>query len=86
MDEIKLGLEVKDKISGFTGIAEARVIYLNGCVQYQVTPPVDKDGNRRKCSWIDESSLEITGNGINDKSEKPEDSGTGGGLRSHPDD
>ena len=51
-----LGKKVKDKITGFVGIATARVEYINGCVQYEITPLV-KDGDMRKSYWLDEQRL-----------------------------
>lgn len=34
----ELGEELRDKISGFTGIAITRVEFLNGCIQYGLKP------------------------------------------------
>ena len=86
MKKIELGAKVKDKISGLEGIATARIEYLNGCIQYAISPPVDKDGNIRKDWWIDEQQLEelepkeeTVTQLTNKKKEKP-----GGGFRSHP--
>lgn len=36
MNKIKLGDKVRDKISGYEGIAVARCEFINGCVQYTV--------------------------------------------------
>lgn len=33
---IKLGDKVRDKVSGYTGIAVARCEFINGCIQYTV--------------------------------------------------
>jgi hypothetical protein len=42
---IKLGDKVKDRISGFAGIATGEFKYLNGCVRIQVDPDkLDKEG------------------------------------------
>lgn len=57
MDTIHLGDKVKDRITGFTGIATARCKYLNGCVQFCVEPKVDKDGDMRKHRYIDREQL-----------------------------
>lgn len=54
---IKLGARVRDVVTGFTGIATAQVTYLNGCVQFCVTPPVDKDGVMRDGQYIDHQRL-----------------------------
>ena len=84
MNEIILGKRVKDKVTGFIGIAVARCVYLNGCVQYHVSPSVDKDGNERKDQWIDEAQLEIVDNGILPKPKLEKRTYGGGGIRSHP--
>ena len=81
--KIELGQRVKDKITGFIGIAVARCEYFNGCIQYHVSPPVDKDGNERKDLWIDEAQLEIIDHGVLPKP-KPIRLPEGGGFRSHP--
>ena len=64
---IRLGLEVKDKITGFTGIVTARINYLTGCDRYAVTPPVDKDGKVRDGEWFDEGRLMILSQGISEE-------------------
>ena len=56
---IKLGSKVKDKVTGFMGIATARVNYLNGCIQYCIEPRVDKDGKKSKDHYIDEGQLAV---------------------------
>lgn len=78
---ITLGKEVKDRVSGFKGIATAKCEYLNGCVQILVHPKVDEKGEMKKGSWIDESQLEEIGPGV-----WTETMDTGGGFREHPDD
>lgn len=62
--EIKLGKKVKDIVTGMEGIATARVEYLNGCVQYCVRPPIDKDGKLQECMYIDVQQLEVIGEGV----------------------
>lgn len=56
---IKLGDRVRDKITGFEGIATARVVYLNGCIQFCVDPGVNKEGEMMKGEYIDVSQLEV---------------------------
>ncbi len=58
MEKIKLGNKVKDKVTGFEGIAISKCIYLNGCIQYAIKPPVDEKGDMRKEVWIDEQQLQ----------------------------
>ena len=42
---IKLGQKVRDVVTGFTGIAEARTEWMNGCVRITVQPRAfKKDG------------------------------------------
>ncbi len=57
--KIKLGTKVRDKITGFEGIAYSRVEYLNGCIQYGVKPKVGDNNKMPDSEYIDESQLEI---------------------------
>lgn len=71
--EFLLGSEVRDKVTGLTGIAIARLEYLNGCVQYGIKPQtLDKDGKIRPSEYIDSQQLELVSDGI---SVKPEPTG-----------
>lgn len=56
--EIKLGDKVRCLITGFEGIATAKVEYLNGCIQYGVKPPAI-DGKMPDCEYIDYQQLEF---------------------------
>lgn len=58
--EIKLGDKVRDKITGWAGVATARCEYLNGCVQFCVQPALDKDGKHVDGRYIDVVQLEVT--------------------------
>jgi len=62
--ELKLGKEMKDKITGFTGIATSKHEYLTGCTQYALQPKTQKDGKLADVGYFDESRLEVTGKGI----------------------
>ena len=55
---IKLGDEVRDNVSGFTGITISRHSYLQGCDRFGVQPPVDKDGKLPEVMTFDGPSLE----------------------------
>ena len=57
-EEIKLGDKVRDKVSGFVGIAVARTEFLNGCIQWSVIPKAGKDGKMPEEVGIDSGSLE----------------------------
>jgi len=65
MASIKLGQLVKDVITGFQGIAQCRMEYLNGCVRFYVQPKAftDKDGKLTipDSQAFDEEQLEIVG-------------------------
>ena len=57
---IKLGTEVKDKITGFKGIATGRCEYLTGCTQWLIIPTkLTKEGKRPEGEWFDEQRLII---------------------------
>ena len=79
---IKLGQRVKDLVSGLEGIATAKVEYLNGCVQFYVEPPVDRDGKHIKGTYVDVDQLEVVDEGILPKQVEP--SFGGGGVRETP--
>ena len=59
MAKIKLGTKIKDNITGFVGFLTARCEYINGCVQYEITPETLKDGVPQKEYWLDEQRVEI---------------------------
>lgn len=54
---INVGDKVKDTITGLEGMAVAKIIYMNGCIQYEVQPKGLKDGKIIKSAWIDEGQL-----------------------------
>lgn len=64
MSKIKLGNKVRDKVTGFEGIATAKVEYITGCDQYCVNPGVGKDGEIREGVYIDVMRLEVVDQGI----------------------
>lgn len=80
--EIKLGMKVKDTVSGLTGIAVARTEWLNGCTRYSIQPPIDKDLKVPDNYCVDEQQLEIIEDGITAKA-KPK-KGPGGPQSSTP--
>jgi hypothetical protein len=54
-----LGKKVKDKITGFEGIATGYVQYLTGCNQVLVTPKIGKSGEHKEPHWFDEQRLTV---------------------------
>jgi len=61
---IKLGQEVQDRITGFKGIAVAKVKYLQGCNRVSVQPKVKDDMALPDNKYFDEPDLIIVGDGI----------------------
>ena len=56
---IELGARVKDKITGLTGIAVGRTIWIHGCVRITVQPEEFKDGKPVDMTTFDEPQLEV---------------------------
>jgi len=54
-----LGLKVRDRITGFTGVASSICFDLYGCIQAIVSPAVDDKGAMPDGKWIDVSRLEV---------------------------
>ena len=58
---ILLGQKVRDKITGFEGVAISRIEYLSGCIQYGVIPrynEAEMKGEYPKAEYIDLGQLE----------------------------
>ena len=64
--KIELGNKVKDKITEFTGIATAKIEYINGTVKYLVEPKC-KEGEIMSGEYIEKERLIIEDKGINIK-------------------
>jgi hypothetical protein len=55
---IELGSKVRDKVTGFEGIAIGETRWLHGCLRYTVQPQaLDKDGKQRDVAAFDEPQL-----------------------------
>lgn len=54
-----LGKKLKDKITGFTGIATGKATYITGCDQYLLAPQCAENGSFIDGHWFDEGRLEI---------------------------
>lgn len=59
-----LGLNAKDKITGFTGIITARVEFLTGCNRYCLQPTGLHDSKPIDSIYFDEDQVEIISSGI----------------------
>jgi hypothetical protein len=57
-----LGFEVRDRVTGFAGVADSICFDLYGCVQVSICPKHDAAEKERKHSyWFDVKRLEKTG-------------------------
>lgn len=54
-----LGLKVKDRVTGMTGVVESIAYDLYGCVQAVIRPPVDEKGALSDGRWFDVNRLDI---------------------------
>lgn len=62
---IKLGQEVRDRVTGFQGIVVVIADHLYGCVRIGVQPQgMDKDGRKFDDAFFDVSALEVISEGI----------------------
>lgn len=62
---VALGREVRDLVTGFSGIVTCESRWLNGCVRYGVQPTkLDKDGKAREAAYFDIEQLETIGEGV----------------------
>lgn len=57
--KFKLGDEVRDNISGYTGVVVGVTYWLWNCITYGVTSRELKDGAPREAQWMDEERLEL---------------------------
>lgn len=60
MFDLELGTYVKDKVTGFEGIINGRVLWDTGNVQYSVKSRVKDDGSVGSGLWIDPDYFQIT--------------------------
>ena len=78
---IKLGDKVRDRISGFEGIATGTAEYLNGCKRILIEPTnLDEDGKLLKSVWFDDVQVEMAQKGAFAKGKAK----VGGPARSDP--
>jgi hypothetical protein len=70
--KIELGMLVRDRVTGFNGIAIQKCEYLTGCVQFAVKPQsLTKEGAPKDALWFDIDSLEYVGPGVGVRVEIP---------------
>ncbi len=57
--KFQFGDEVKEVITGVTGIVWARYAYMNGCVRYEIKPRKLKDGVVQEGIVFDQEQLSL---------------------------
>lgn len=77
-----LGKMAKDKITDFEGIITSKHIYLTGCTQYGIQPPIDKDGKVPEKGYFDVGRIQIIGEGVSVESVQSDTNGCD--FREHP--
>jgi len=83
MINIKLGDKVKDTITGFTGIATARINYIYKCVQIQITGKKGKEDSAPS-EWFDEAGIVVVKKNAIKKKKEAKVKSTGGPKRNTP--
>ena len=62
--KVELGDKVRDKVSGFVGIATSKTEFLNGCIQCDIIPKVGKDNKPSEGICMDLNNLEVVRKGV----------------------
>lgn len=69
--KFKNGVEVRDKVSGVSGIVNAQSKWLNGCIRYSIQPKSKEGENVMPDAWwVDEEQLEKIGDGVTIKAKR----------------
>lgn len=57
---VQLGSLIRERITGFAGIAMGRHEYLTGCTKITIQPlGLDKDGHPQRSEWFDEPTIDV---------------------------
>ena len=67
---VKLGWEVKDRVSGFSGIVDRILISFNGCINLMLTGKPGKDG-KVVHHIVDHKQVERISGGVSEDAKKP---------------
>lgn len=57
----RMGDTVKDDITGIVGMCIGRAEHVNGCLQYTIQPPVDKEGKIPNPTSVDYQRIQLVG-------------------------
>jgi len=82
MSKIKLGINAKDKITGFEGSVTGHAKYITGCDQFLLQPKCEdgKSGTKPEGQWFDDGRLEAVSKGITSK-DVESSTGTGADMQ-----
>lgn len=69
------GDEVKEKITGFTGVITGTAFYLTGCNSYLVTAKPKDEFSEPTALWYDEGRLDLVGKKFTEEQVKAVDNG-----------
>jgi hypothetical protein len=60
MKTVETGDLVKDRITGFSGVAVAKTVWINGCVRWTVQPTkLTKEGAQKPTECFDEEQMVV---------------------------
>lgn len=55
---MRFGTTAADRVTGFSGTVTAHAMYITGCDQYCLSPPVGENNCFVESKWFDEMRLE----------------------------
>ena len=57
MENLKLGMWMRDTVTGFSGYAINKMFFLNGCIQYALRPKAKNPTELPDSVWVDDQQL-----------------------------
>lgn len=76
MKGFELGSLLKDKVTGFMGVAMGKATYLTGCDQYCLQPRCKETNAYPTSQWFDEGRLQFVSNSFSSEDVKAEENGS----------
>jgi hypothetical protein len=83
-NKIQLGDRVKDKLTGFTGIAAGKATFLTGCTQFGVVKELKEGDTSLSTEYFDRARLEIIEKQVHKRETVTEEKNPGGPNRDLP--
>lgn len=59
MFKFEVGVQAKDKLTGYKGLITGRCDYITGCNQYLLQPKGKNNAEYPKSTWFDENRIEV---------------------------